>query len=368
MDTYITYVMIVLVNNIKRDYYMKKSSYYLASLILGTVFLMSTNVFAEDLEPEPNYEPEPTFVMTFDFNGGATFDGQDTLSREGVSFAPVLNEPFLVSCIDYDAENDECHSLDIKKGKVLDYVTVNDVRYEYDVDDGFMFNQDTTIKYFWTDEELVNYVVEDEDGNSITFDEESDHQYSLNVNRFSFSMTDEELEELEIDKAEYEAGKAAISSAVSEYGPVVLYLEIEVFDEENRPITAGPFDIKIKYTEDMAGYDSYKLVYVELNDDGTVTVEEGVTLTLNEEGTFLVGTLNHLSGYALVGINNVPAAPDTGNFTSVSNASLSFFAVIGTLVMVGIAVALKKRQFDTVYVEYVAIKVDVAGGEDYSDD
>ena len=320
---------------------MKKISYYLAGVALAAAFLMPTSVFADDLEPELDEQPEPTFTITFDFNGGATFDGQDTLTREGVSYAPMLNEDFLISCIDYDAENDDCHSLDVKKGKELDYVTVNDVRYEFGADEGFMFNQDTVINYFWADKELVDYTVEDEGGNSIAFSGEEDHHYNLNINKFSFSMTDEELAALEIDKVEYEAGKAAITDAVKEYGPVVLYLEIEVYDEDDRLITEGPFDIKIKYTEDMAGYDSYKLVYVNLNDDGTVTVEEGVSLTLNEEGTYLTGTLNHLSGYALVGVTNAPGAPDTGKSINVSNASFSLFALIGTFAIAGIAIVLK---------------------------
>lgn len=321
---------------------MKRISYYLASFILVASFLVPTSVFAEDSEPKlDGGESEPTFVMTFDFNGGATFDGQDVFTREGVSFAPILNESFLISCIDYDAEGDECHSLDIKKGKKLDYVTVNGTRYEIDIDDGFMFNQNTTIKYFWTDEELENYTVEDEDGNTINFNGEEGHRYYLNINKFSFSMTDEELAELGIDKTEYEAGKSAIIDAVKEYGPVIHYLEIEVYDEEDHPITEGPFEVRIKYTEDMTGYDSYKLVYVDLKEDGTVTTEEGVTLTLNEEGTFLIGTLNHLSGYALVGVTDTPGAPDTGGFVNTSSVSLSFFAVIATLTIFSVAVVLK---------------------------
>ena len=99
---------------------MKKISYYLAGVALAAAFLMPTSVFADDLEPELDEQPEPTFTMTFDFNGGATFDGQDTLTREGVSYAPMLNEDFLISCIDHDAENDDCHSLDVKKGKEFD--------------------------------------------------------------------------------------------------------------------------------------------------------------------------------------------------------------------------------------------------------
>ena len=325
---------------------MKKSLYYLIGLVLATALLMPTSVFAE--EPAPDENPEPTFVMTFDFNGGATFDGKDTLTREGVSYAPILNEPFLISCIDYDAENDECHSLEIKKGKALDYVTVNGERHEVGEDYGFMFNKDTVIKYFWTDVELPSYTAESEGGDSITFDEEEGHEFRLNVNKFSFSMTDEELAKIETTREDYEAGKATITKAVEKYGPTILYIEIEVYDEEDHPITQGPFDIKIKYTEDMAGYDSYKLVYIEMNEQGkVVTVEEGATLTLDKTGKFLVGTLEHLSGYALVGITNetddLPGAPDTGTFTNTPSASISLLTIIGTLTLAGAAIALRKN-------------------------
>ena len=321
---------------------MKKISYYLAGLILATTFLLPTAVFAEDPDEGPGGEPEPTFTMTFDFNGGATFDGKDTLVREGVSYAPILNEPFLVSCIDYDAENDECHPLEIKKGKAIDYVTVNDERYEFDADEGFMFNKDTVIKYFWTDVDLPSYTVESEGGDSITFNEEEGHIFHLNVNKFSFSMTDEELAEMGLSHEEYEAGKAIVTNAVADYGPTILYLEIEVYDEENHPITQGPFEVKIKFTEEMAGYDSYKLVYVEMDDDNNVTtVEEGATLTLDETGEYLVGTLNHLSGYALVGVTDAPGAPDTGRFINTSSASLSLFAIIGTLSLISAVIVTK---------------------------
>ncbi len=335
---------------------MRKISYYLAGLILATTFLLPTAVFAEDPDEGLGGEPEPTFTMTFDFNGGATFDGKDTLVREGVSYAPILNEPFLVSCIDYDTENDECHPLEIKKGKAIDYVTVNGERHEYNEDDAFMFNSDTTIKYFWTDLELSNYTLEDDNGNSIAFSETENREFHFNVNTFSFSMTDEELEAIGVSREKYEAGKATITEAVKEYGPVIVYFEIEVFEipqcgdgpcmcvvEDGEvpcedDVHEGPFEIKIKYTEDMGDFETFKLINVDMDED-SITVEEAATLTLIDG--YLVGTLEHLSGYALVGVTNAPGAPDTGRFINTSSASLSLFAIIGTLSLISAAIVTK---------------------------
>ena len=72
--------------------------------------------------------------------------------------------------------------------------------------------------------------------------------------------------------------------------------------------------------------------------------EDGNTITFNEEGTHLIGTLSHLSGYALVGITNTPGAPDTGRFVNTSSVSLSLFAVIATLAIFSVAVVLKNNK------------------------
>lgn len=302
-------------------------------------------------------DEDPIFTLTFDFGDGALYDGQSIYTKRTAGFGPILNEPFLISCIDYSSELDECHSLDVKKGKELSYVTVNGERHEYNQDDGFILNQDTTIRYFWTDKELANYTIEDEQGNSISFSEEVDREFHLNINSFSFSMTDEELEVMGVSREEYEEGKAAISAAVEEYGPVIAYFEIEVFEipqcgdgpcmcevEDGEvpcenDVHEGPFEIKIKYTEDMGDFKTFKLINVNMDENG-ITTEESATLTLVDG--YLVGTLEHLSGYALIGSNETPGAPDTGKSITNTSASLSLIALIGTLTIAGIAVVLKK--------------------------
>ena len=56
---------------------------------------VSLNTFADD-------SGEPTYSLTFDFNGGATYDGQTSITRSNLgSVGMDLNEPTLVSCFDY---------------------------------------------------------------------------------------------------------------------------------------------------------------------------------------------------------------------------------------------------------------------------
>ncbi|MBR5647880.1 hypothetical protein IKW73_03050, partial [Candidatus Saccharibacteria bacterium] len=103
----------------------------------------------------------------------------------------------------------------------------------------------------------------------------------------------------------------------------------------------GPFEIKIKFTDDLAGFKAYKFVNVEIDENGNATVGETVELTLVDG--YLVGTLPHLSGYALIGSNNV-SAPDTGSFQSFTDAAaiFPFLSILGLAVFAGLAFALKK--------------------------
>ena len=71
----------------------------------------------------------------------------------------------------------------------------------------------------------------------------------------------------------------------------------------------GGFKLKLKITDDMKGYDSYKLVYIA--DDGTT--EKAIELTKN--GEYLEGTLPHLSMYALVGSKKENTTADNNTTT-----------------------------------------------------
>ena len=326
---------------------MKLFSKILTLSLVATAFLPFANASAKEWNED--YQ-EYTFTVTYDFNGGATFDGKETLERSGlVAYGPNLDEAYLLSCVDFaklDNDEIECHPADVKKGKQLSYVTVNGERHDLGEDDGYVLNDDTTIVYYWTDLDLEEYAdIADANGNdiSVSFDEEDGHTFRFFANQFSFNMTDEELEKIETTREDYEAGKAAITGAVKDYGEVVFYYDFWVEDEDNRPISEGPFKLKIKFTEEMGNYDVYKLVYVDADEEGNV-LEVGEPIVLTLEDGYLVGTVPHFSGYALVGAtaeeeDDSIKSPNTGaSIVETGSGSASLVSVVlASLTSVGVA-------------------------------
>ncbi len=319
-----------------------------AAVIFALTPLVGT--YAKEWSDQYN---EWTYSVTYDFNGGATYDGKGTLVLSGlVAVAPALNDAYLIRCIDstINDEEVECHGADVKKGKELAYVTVNGERHDLGEGDGYMLNDDTTIVYYWNDTDLEPYAADDENGHdvSVAFDEEEDHVFRFFVNQYSFTMTDEQLEEEGIPREEYEAGKAAIGAAVEKFGAIISYFEFEIYDEDDHPITEGPFEIKIKFTDDMTGYDTYQLVYVDMDDQGNVTVGDSITLTLKDG--YLVGTVPHFSGYVLVGADEDTAkSPDASvvsNNGFVTSTCLSFTSCVA-IAVIACGIIVRKRLLST---------------------
>ena len=116
-------------------------------------------------------------------------------------------------------------------------------------------------------------------------------------------------------------------------------------------IHEGPFYIKIKMTDEMKKYDIFKIVYIDAEDN--FATESPITLT--QEGGYLVGTLEHLSTYALVGDNapgenDAPADSDTSAPTSPQtgdNSNLGLWMILSVLSccsMIALLVIDKKRK------------------------
>lgn len=329
---------------------MKKLSGVTLAIAFAASVFAPANAFATGEEGE-DYG-EPTYTITYDFNGGATYDGKLTYEKKGlVSFAPDLSYNTLIDCFDYNSELDECHPLDIIRGKELNYVTVNDEVHDLHEGDGFFLQEDTTIKYFWTDLTLEDVNLSDDSGNEVTFEGIEGHEYHFEISRYSFNMTDEELEQAEVSREEFEMKKAIIAEALGDQGDLITYFEIGVYElapecdlEEGcrNYIHEGPFDIKIKYTEDMGDFLQFKLVYLDITDEGIITVEDAINLELVDG--YLVGTVPHLSGYAMVGSNNAPLAPNTGTVNNVTEAisKLPLFSAI-TLTTLAITIVVSKK-------------------------
>ena len=69
--------------------------------------------------------------------------------------------------------------------------------------------------------------------------------------------------------------------------------------------------IKIKMTDEMKKYNTFKIIYVDMDDEGNINTEKPIDLKV--EGNYLVGTLEHLSNYALTGSYVVPSNNSTTN-------------------------------------------------------
>ena len=187
------------------------------------------------------------------------------------------------------------------------------------------------------------YTVTSEDGNIISFNEEDGHEYELQMFNF-MGLSDVALQELEISKEEYEATFAKLIEITKNHGTLLSFYQIEVVDENGHHITEGPFKIKIKITEEMKKYNTFKVIFIDV--DNNFKMEDPITFTVN--GDYLEGTLNHLSTYALVGsITPEKTNAATGNEDNpktgdriVSYISLLGLSIIG---LVGAGIYTKKK-------------------------
>lgn len=157
-------------------------------------------------------------------------------------------------------------------------------------------------------ENIVDYTVDGEDGNSISFVNEEGKAFYFESFDYT-AVTDEYIQEI-VDNSDgiytFEELKDLLDfilenaeNAVNGKGDIIKVFEFNLYDAgvevHNAP---NGFKIRIKISDDMKGYDTYSLFYI--NYDGTT--EDAIELTKN--GDYLEGTLPHLSTYALVGNNN----------------------------------------------------------------
>lgn len=157
--------------------------------------------------------------------------------------------------------------------------------------------------------ETEKYTITDSSGNVISFTEEKDREFTLNIiDYLTFSL--EDLENAEIPKDMFDSMMEMIANATKNYGTLLSFYEIEVRNDDGYLIHEGPFNIKIKMTDEMKKYNTFKIIYVDA--DNNFATESPITLTM--DGDYLVGTLDHLSTYALTGSNT-----STSNNTNTTN-------------------------------------------------
>lgn len=184
--------------------------------------------------------------------------------------------------------------------------------------------------------ETESYTITDDKGNVISLTYEKNRELSFTMIDY-LAFSPEELEAAGIPQPLYDSMMEGIANATKQHGTLLSFYEIEVENDDGFTIHEGPFYIKIKMTDEMKKYDIFKIVYMDVEDN--FATESPITLT--RDGEYLVGTLEHLSTYALVG-SNTPSSPQTGD-----NSNLGlwvFLLVLSSCSMIALIVIDKKRK------------------------
>lgn len=184
--------------------------------------------------------------------------------------------------------------------------------------------------------ETENFTLTDDKGNVISLTYEKNRELSFTMIDY-LAFSPEDLETAGISQEFYDSAMKGIKNATKQHGTLLSFYEILVENDDGFSIHEGPFNIKIKMTDEMKKYDIFKIVYIDVEDN--LATESPITLT--QEGGYLVGTLEHLSTYALVG-SNTPSSPQTGD-----NSNLGlwvFLLVLSSCSMIALIVIDKKRK------------------------
>ena len=179
------------------------------------------------------------------------------------------------------------------------------------------------------------------DGSSISFTKPEGHNYTLTITDW-MSLSEQELIDMGAPLDEVRAGINAIKELTKEYGTLVGIYDFVLEDEAGNEIHNGPFTIKIKMTDDMKAYNEFYIVYVK--DD--LSTETPIKLTV-EDG-YLVGTLDHLSNYAITAkkVENKTPVSDTTTTNPKTADHLGTYVgilVVSSISLIGATVYLKKK-------------------------
>ena len=231
-------------------------------------------------------DEEPHYKVVLDFNGAKDSDGNEFIETDAVAFVPMIVSELFI---------DEVGVI-VPEGNKLVAIEINGKRYEIDKDEGYELNQDTTFVYIWEKPILGEKTIElkTESGFEVTFEGKEETEYNLTVVDF-LTLTPEVLEELEVSEEEYKEIKDLFENSVEGYGDLLNVFVIEV-DYRGQQYT-DEVNFKIKMTDDMKKYNKFRFIYLDENNEFKV----GEIVDAKVEGDYLVGTLPHLSVYAVTG-------------------------------------------------------------------
>lgn len=173
-----------------------------------------------------------------------------------------------------------------------------------------------------TESEGKKYII-NLDGFTVEFIDEEGHNFKVTIMDL-WNLTKEQKKEFDISEEEYVKVINMLKENLKKYGTILELYDISI--EDGRYIHTGETLIKIKITDEMKEYNTFKLVNIDEEDFSIKDVIE-----LKIEGDYLVGTVPHLSVYALVGDNvsqEKSDNPKTGDNILVY-ASLFFISTFG---------------------------------------
>lgn len=251
-----------------------------------------------------------THIVTFDTNGGTNIPNVE------------VNDNDLVERPQQDPE---------RPGFIFQDWYEDDT-YTRTFDFNKPITKDTTIYAKWDKEQdnsqTKTYKVTDEGKNIIIFKKEAGHSYHLNITDYLAFSKKEVMAAAGISSAEYDQIFGGLKKATKKYGTLLSLYDIILTDENDNEVEKGPFSLKLKITDKMEGYDSFKLIY--LKDDFTL----GEVTKLDKQGNYLVGTLEHLSTYVLVGEKSSDN-PQTGDniYLWISTLVISLIGATSALVV-----------------------------------
>ena len=165
---------------------------------------------------------------------------------------------------------------------------------------------------------------------TVMFKDIPNHHYQLFIEDV-LSLTPEERERYEIPEEEFNTLLEKVKETVKEYGDLLRIYAINIREGGNA--YEGKATIKIKYTDELKKYNTFKFVYLDENNKFKITD----IVNLRVEGDYIVGEVPHFSAYALTGtyVDN----PKT-NDNIILYVSLLGISLLG---IVGVSIYSKKK-------------------------
>jgi hypothetical protein len=149
---------------------------------------------------------------------------------------------------------------------------------------------------------------------TISFTDDADRTHTLDVKSFMDAIKNAKEHGASEDELNVsESVKQTINELLKDEGELIDMYSIQII-YANTTIERidGGFEFRIKITDEMKKYDSLKLVDIGNIENIADNPTKGDVVEMKKDGDYLVGTLQHLNMYALVGSNKTVENPKTG--------------------------------------------------------